>query len=73
LQYLNLVGTSVSFNGLKQLRGLKELKTIYLYQTGIKGNEWTALQKIFPGVLIDTGGYHVPTLVTDTTEVKPKK
>jgi hypothetical protein len=73
LQYLNLVGTSVSFNGLKQLQGLKELKTIYLYQTGIKGNEWTALQKIFPGVLIDSGGYHVPTLETDTTEVKPKK
>jgi mono/diheme cytochrome c family protein len=73
LQYLNLVGTRVSFNGLKQLRGLKELKTIYLYQTGIKGNEWTALQKIFPGVLIDSGGYHVPTLASDTTEVKPKK
>ncbi len=73
LQYLNLVGTSVSLQGLKALQGLKELKSIYLYQSGIRSNEWPALQKMFPGVLIDTGGYRVPTLLTDTTEVKPKK
>lgn len=72
LQYLNLVGTGVSLQGLKALQGLKELKSIYLYQTGIKSTEWPALKKMFPGVAIDTGGYRLPTLAGDTTEVKPK-
>ncbi|HJW17362.1 MAG TPA: c-type cytochrome domain-containing protein [Flavisolibacter sp.] len=72
LQYLNLVGTQISMNGLKQLQALKELKTIYLYQTRVNASEWPALKKMFPGVLIDSGGYHVPTLQSDTTEVKSK-
>jgi hypothetical protein len=31
------------------------------------------LQQAFPKTKIDSGGYIVPTLVTDTTEVKAKK
>jgi hypothetical protein len=73
LQYLNLVGTPVTINGLKALQPLKELKTIYLYQTRISSNDWGAVQKLFPGVQIDSGGYQVPILVSDTTEVKPKR
>jgi uncharacterized membrane protein/mono/diheme cytochrome c family protein len=73
LQYLNLVGTPVTLNGLKPLQPLKELKAIYLYQTGVRSNEWSAVHKMFPGVQVDSGGYQVPTLVTDTTEVKPKR
>lgn len=73
LQYLNLVGTQVTIKGLKPLQPLKSLKTIYLYQTRVRSNEWSAVQKLFPGVQVDSGGYHVPILVTDTTEVKPKK
>jgi hypothetical protein len=49
------------------------LKTVYLYQTRISSQEWQAVQKMFPGVQIDSGGYHVPILVTDTTVVKPKR
>jgi uncharacterized membrane protein len=73
LQYLNLVGAPVTMNGLKALQSLKELKTVYLYQTRISSQEWQAVQKMFPGVQIDSGGYHVPILVTDTTVVKPKR
>jgi uncharacterized membrane protein/mono/diheme cytochrome c family protein len=70
LQSLNLVGTKVTAQGVTQLSKLKKLKNLYLYQTGVNNNEWPLLQKAFPGVQIDSGKYTVPTLVTDTTEVK---
>ena len=70
LQYLNLVGTKVTANGLGQLKDLKNLQQIYLYQTLISGNEWNNLKKIFPKTLIDTGGYKVPLLESDTNELK---
>ncbi len=73
LQYLNLVGTKVTANGILQLNVLKKLKTIYLYKTGIAGGEWDIIKNALPGVAIDTGGYIVPTLASDTTEVKPPK
>jgi uncharacterized membrane protein/mono/diheme cytochrome c family protein len=70
LQYLNLVGTKVSAKGLEVLKDLKDLKQIYLYQTMISGSEWSNLKKIFPKTIIDTGGYKVPMLESDTTELK---
>ena len=70
LQYINLVGTGVTAKGLEELKGLKNLKQIFIYQTGITGNELMNLNKIFPRVQIDTGGYKVPTFVSDTTEKK---
>lgn len=71
LQYLNVVGTKVTAGGLMQLKGLPALQSIYCYQTAIRREDYAALQQAFPGVLIDTGGYQVPMLTTDTTEVKP--
>jgi len=75
LSYLNLVGTKVSKTGLVQLKNLPALREVYLYQTSIKGQDWQDLQRLLPKVNIDTGGYVVPTLVSDTTLVKeaPKK
>lgn len=75
LIYLNLVGTKVSKAGLAQLKNLPALREVYLYQTSIKGQDWQELQRLLPKVSIDTGGYIVPTLVSDTTLVKeaPKK
>lgn len=70
LQYINLVGTGVTAKGLEELKDLKNLKQIFIYQTAITGNEWISLKKLFPKTLIDTGGYKVPILVTDTTEKK---
>jgi mono/diheme cytochrome c family protein/uncharacterized membrane protein len=70
LQYLNLSGTKISAAGLEKLKGLKNLKQIYLYQTDIKGKEWTQLKSNFPNTKIDTGGYIVPILASDTVELK---
>jgi hypothetical protein len=73
LRYLNLVGTAVTEKGVLQLKDLKSLRSIYLYQTMVKKSEWNDLRKAFPITLIDSGGYTVPFLPTDTIEVKPPK
>ncbi len=73
LQSLNLVGTKVTAQGVLQLNRLKNLKNLYLYQTGVNNADWTALKKAFPATQLDSGRYVVPTLPSDTTEVKPPK
>jgi hypothetical protein len=70
LQYLNLVGTKVTIKGLEQLKELKSLQQLYLYQTAIAGNDWNNLKKVFPKTMIDSGGYKVQLLESDTTEKK---
>jgi hypothetical protein len=56
---------------LVQLRGLPDLQAIYLYKTFINSSEWPQLKNNFPKVTLDTGGYNVPFLETDTMIVKP--
>jgi len=73
LQSLSLVGTKVTANGVIQLQSIKGLQSIYLYQTGVNKNDWPALQKAFPKTEVDSGGYVVPLLATDTTVVKAPK
>lgn len=70
LQYLNLVGTKVTAQGVLQLKKLKALQSMYLYQTNIGKADWGILNNAFPKVQIDSGGYSVPLLATDTTVVK---
>lgn len=72
LQYLNLTGTKVTTQGVMQLAGLKKLRSLFVYQTNVNKATYTQLKNAFPKTVIDTGGYVVPTLVTDTTEVKAK-
>ena len=70
LSYLNLINTKVSKAGLAHLKGVTSLREVFVYQTAIKGNaDWQALKGLLPKVNIDTGGYLVPTLVSDTTLV----
>jgi len=73
LRYLNLVNTKITANGLLQLKDLKDLQNVYLYQSAINKHEWADLKKQFPKTTLDSGGYVVPLLVTDTIEVKDKK
>jgi hypothetical protein len=73
LQYLNLVGTDVTAKGILSLKDLQSLRSIYLYHTSVKKTEWPKLQKAFPKTWIDSGGYQVPELPTDTMLVKVKK
>lgn len=71
LQYLNLVGTNVSLQGVQQLKTLNGLNSLYLARTQVRYADFTALQKILPRVKIDSGNYKVPTLATDTQVLKP--
>jgi uncharacterized membrane protein len=73
LQYLNLVGTKVTIQGILQLKKLKSLHSLYLYQTNISKADWPTLQNGFPKTQIDSGGYLVTMLPTDTIVVKAKK
>ncbi len=70
LQYLNLVGTAVTAHGLIAIKGLLKLHSIYLYQTRIGRNDWESLFKAFPKAKLDSGGYSVPFLSTDTAIVR---
>lgn len=70
LQYLNIVGTNISANGLNQLKDLKELRDVYAYRTKVVPAECKELTSALPEIKIETGNYVVPTLSSDTSEVK---
>ncbi|MBG9375395.1 hypothetical protein I5907_04065 [Panacibacter sp. DH6] len=73
LFYLNLVNTKITAAGITQLKPLKNLAALYIYQTNITGRNFPLLQQTFPNTRIDTGGYIVPTLTSDTTLVTQKQ
>jgi mono/diheme cytochrome c family protein/uncharacterized membrane protein len=70
LRHLNLVGTKVTAQGLSQLQSLKKLESLYLYQTATTKPDWDKLKTIFPKTNIDTGGYKLPYIESDTMLVK---
>jgi mono/diheme cytochrome c family protein len=70
LQYINLTGNPVTEKGIEQLKSLKGLAHLYVYRTSISAEGYGALKKLFPKASIDTGGYKVPVLPGDTTELK---
>ncbi len=72
LSSLSLVNTKVTSRGVLTLKSLPQLQKIFLFQTNIKPEEYKNLMTLMPNVLIDSGGYVVPTFATDTTELKPK-
>jgi hypothetical protein len=69
LQSLNLVNTAVSYQGLANLKQLKNLRHIYVYNTKITSAHYSVLKKQFPEAVIDTGGYRLPALASDTVYV----
>jgi uncharacterized membrane protein/mono/diheme cytochrome c family protein len=70
---LNLTGTRTSEDGIARLKGLKKLKRVYVFGSEFNRSKLQILQVQVPGVIIDTGGYTLPVLASDTTELKPKK
>jgi uncharacterized membrane protein len=72
LKYLNLTYTSITEKGLLSLQGMPALKSVWLYQTRIEKSHWANLQQQLKGVSLDSGGYVVPQLETDTAVVKKK-
>ena len=73
LQSLNLASTAITAKGLMELKELKQLQSIFLYQAKIEKSEWKNLERSFPKTHLDSGGYRVPLLETDTMLVKPPK
>jgi uncharacterized membrane protein len=73
LLYLNLVGTGVTAQGILQLKEFKKLRSLYLFQTNVRNTDWRVLYNSFPNTQIDSGGYIVPLLQTDTTIIKTNK
>ncbi len=73
LKYLNLVGTKVTDKGILQLQKNTGLKELFLYKTAVTAAGFTQLQKAMPKTAIDTGGYSMPVLVTDTLVHRKKK
>ena len=57
----------------EQLKELKALRSLYIYQTDVSKSDWPALKNAFPKTQIDTGGYLVTLLPTDTVILKAKK
>ena len=56
-----------------KLKGMKKLHNIYLFQSAVDKKDWPMLMKNLPKVILDSGGYTVPLLQTDTTIVKMPK
>jgi uncharacterized membrane protein len=70
LLYLNLVGTKISGTAMMSLKDLPALRELYLSGTKITRTEFEILQKSLTKTAIDTGGYQVATLASDTSLVK---
>lgn len=66
LRQLNLINTNLTDEGLKGLVDLKNLNKIFLYNTQVTREGITWLSSQLPKAQIDTGGYKLPQLATDT-------
>jgi hypothetical protein len=71
LRYLDLTGTAVDENAVRALSPAKKLKEIFLYQTNVSRSAWPALRAAFPHTVLDSGGYHLMKLTSDTAIVRP--
>ena len=72
LNSLNLVGTKITDQGLSYLTPLKKLKTIFVYQTAVTAKGLQELSSKLPDTRVDTGGYTLPSLASDTVVFRRK-
>jgi uncharacterized membrane protein len=69
LSYLNLSNTPLVPAHLQQLSGVSSLKQLFLRKTAVSGQVLPQLSQ----VRLDTGGYRLDFLPTDTARLKAKK
>jgi uncharacterized membrane protein len=70
LQTLNLSHTNVTQNGLQALTQLPALSRLYVYQSAALQAGFIDFAQMFPKTRVDTGGYQLPFLVSDTARLK---
>lgn len=73
LQYLNLVGTNITGDRLGPLSNLSQLREVFLFKTRISPEVLVGLKQKMPQTAFDTGGYIVPSWVSDTAIFKKAK
>lgn len=66
LQYVNLSDTQVTAAGFKQLLQNKNLRELYVFNSKASAEDIKILMTSNPDVHVDTGGYQLPELATDT-------
>jgi len=71
LRVLNLAGTNVTAQGLLAVQPPKHLHALYLYHTKVERKDWGKLQALYKTTVLDSGGYVLPALTTDTAVVRP--
>ena len=72
LNYINLVGTKITDTGLSHLSALKKLKSIFVYQTAVTSEGLKDFSVKLPEARVDTGGYKLPQLASDSVVFKRK-
>jgi len=70
VNYLNLVGTKLTDVGLTHLAAMKKLKNIFVYQTDVTAGGLKNLSSQLPSASVDTGGYTLPKLASDSVVYK---
>lgn len=71
LRYLNLTGTAVDEAAVRSLSRARKLREVFLYQTKVAVSSWPSLQAAFTHTVLDSGGYHLTPLTSDTALVRP--
>ena len=72
LRSLNLSGTAVTEKGLRHLGAKPTLERLYLHGTPVHRDSVRSLAIGFPSAKIDTGGYRLPSLPSDTQRREPR-
>jgi hypothetical protein len=67
---LNLTNTNITEKGVLALKNLVSLNNLFLFNTKIKSSAWKKLVASFAKTKLDSGGYMVPTLASDTIMLK---
>jgi uncharacterized membrane protein len=71
LRVLNLGQTGVTAQGLQAMRPPAHLHVLYLFQTRLDRKYWDKLKLLYRTAILDSGGYTLPVLTTDTAIVRP--
>jgi uncharacterized membrane protein len=70
LQWLNLSGSTLPPTGVEMLGTISSLRNLYLYGTALPAAQFTRIKQQLSTCRIDTGGYQLPKLASDTMVVK---